>query len=115
MSELNQLLLDFDHKQNFSYNDFYVSESNYYAFKIIESWPKWDKNIVNVFGESGCGKSHLSGIFQSKYKAKILDEKDLNNDNFKFLKVHQNIILDNFNNKTDEKLLYSLFNLDQIP
>ena len=111
MSELNQLLLDFDHKQNFSYNDFYVSESNYYAFKIIESWPKWEKNIVNVFGEPGCGKSHLSGIFQSKYKAKILDEKDLNNDNFKFLKVHQNIILDNFNNKTDEKLLYSLFNL----
>ena len=28
MKNLNQLLLNFRHKQNFNYNDFYVSKSN---------------------------------------------------------------------------------------
>ena len=36
MRELNQMLLNFDQKQNFNYNDFYVSKSNYFAFKLIE-------------------------------------------------------------------------------
>ena len=111
MSELNQLLLNLNQKQNFNYNDFYVSESNYYAFQLIDTWPKWEKNIINIFGENGCGKSHLSEIFKNKYKATILDEKELKNETLKKLKIPQNIILENFKNKTDEKLLYSLFNL----
>ncbi|RPF74077.1 MAG: DNA replication protein [Rickettsiales bacterium TMED289] len=111
MSELNQLLLNLNQKQNFNYNDFYVSESNYYAFQLIDTWPKWEKNIINIFGENGCGKSHLSEIFKNKYKATILDEKELKNETLKTLKIPQNIILENFKNKTDEKLLYSLFNL----
>ena len=110
MSQLNQLLLNFNHKQNFNYNDFYVSQCNYYAFHLIESWPKWDKKIVNIFGEKFCGKSHLSNIFKSKFKAEIIKEKQINNDIFKMLKVSQNIILEDFENNTDEKLLYSFFN-----
>ena len=51
MSELNQLLLNFNQKQNFNYNDYYVSKSNYFAFKLIDSWPKWQKNILNIYGE----------------------------------------------------------------
>ena len=49
MKNLNQLLLNFNHKQNFNNNDFYVSESNYYAYKLIEKWPKWEKNILNIY------------------------------------------------------------------
>ena len=47
MRDLNQLLLNFEHKQNFKDEDFYVSSSNYYAFKQINSWPKWEKNFLN--------------------------------------------------------------------
>ena len=111
MKELNQLLLNFNHKQNFSYEDFYVSESNFYAFQLIENWPKWQKNILNIHGEKYCGKSHLSKIFQNKNNAKLFDEKDINNEIFKTLKLHENLILENFTNKTDEKLIYTLFNL----
>ena len=56
MKNLNQLLLNFNHKQNFNNNDFYVSESNYYAYKLIEKWPKWEKNILNIYGEKFSGK-----------------------------------------------------------
>ena len=41
-----------DQKQNFNYNDFYVSKSNYFAFKSIEKWPSWEKNILNIFNYS---------------------------------------------------------------
>ncbi len=111
MKELNQMLLNFDQKQNFNYNDFYVSKSNYFAFKLIEKWPSWEKNILNIFGEKFSGKTHLVEIFESKYKAIKIQEKDLNNNIFKSLKLHENVILDNFENKSDEKILYSLFNL----
>ena len=105
------MLLNFDQRQNFNYNDFYVSKSNYFAFKLIEKWPSWEKNILNIFGEKFSGKTHLVEIFESKYKAIRIQEKDLNNNIFKSLKLHENVILDNFENKSDEKILYSLFNL----
>ena len=108
--ELNQLLLDFNQKQNFNYNDFYVSKSNYYAFKLIDTWPNWEKNIINIYGESGCGKSHLAKIFEQKQNARIISEHDIDNDIFKNLKLYENIVLENFKNTLDEKLFYSLFN-----
>ena len=111
MSELNQLLLNFNYKQNFNYDDFYVSKSNYFAFELIEKWPHWEKNILNIHGEKYSGKSHLANIFLKKNKAKKISENELNDEIFKELKIYENIILDNFINKTEEKLLYSLINL----
>ncbi len=46
MRELNQLLLDFDIKTNFNEHDFYVSSSNYFAFNLIDKWPKWEKKFL---------------------------------------------------------------------
>ena len=111
MSELNQLLLNFNQKQNFNYNDFYVSSSNYYAFKLIETWPNWEKNIVNIYGEKSSGKSHLIGIFKKKNNAKVINDNYLISKDIKTLKPYENIILDNFQNSVDEKTLYSLINL----
>ena len=48
MKDLNQLLLNFNQNQNFNYSDFYVGKSNYFAFKLIDTWPKWEKNIINI-------------------------------------------------------------------
>ena len=111
MKNLNQLLLNFKHKQNFNYNDFYVSKSNYYAFQILEKWPKWEKNILNVYGEKYSGKTHLSNIFLNKNGGIKVDEKEIDNEIFKKFKLYENIIIDNYNNKVDEKLIYSIFNL----
>ena len=111
MNELNQLLLNFDKKKNFNYKDFFVSESNFFAFKIIDNWPKWERNIINIFGEKSCGKTHLSQIFSEKFKAIIINETDINDEIFRKLKIHENIVLDNFENKIEERLIYSLMNL----
>ena len=111
MKNLNQLLLKFKYKQNFNNNDFYVSESNYFAYKLIEKWPKWEKNILNIYGEKFSGKTHLVNIFLNKNKGIKINENEINNDIFKKLKLYENIIIDNFNYKCDEKLMYSIFNL----
>ena len=111
MKDLNQMLLKFNQKKNFNYEDFFVSKSNYFAFTLIEKWPKWEKNIVNIHGEKSSGKTHLANIFYKKNKAKKITEDQLNDELIKNLKIYENIILEDFENKIDERLLYSLFNL----
>ena len=111
MKELNQLLLDFDIKKNFNDHDYYVSESNYFAFNLIDKWPKWEKRILNISGEKYSGKTHLANIFKSKSSALFLTENDINNDVFKKIKLYESIIIDGFSNKIDENLTYSIFNL----
>ena len=111
MKDLNQLLLNFKQNQNFNYNDFYVSKSNYYAFQLIEKWPKWEKNILNIYGEKFSGKSHLSSIFLDKNKGVKVNEEEINEEIFKKFKLYENIVIDNYNNLCDEKLMYSIFNL----
>ncbi len=110
MRENKQLLLDFIFNKSHSKEDFFVSECNFFAFNLLESWPKWEKNIVNLCGEKYSGKSHLSEIFSKKSKSIILNAKNFKfNDTNKF-RFYEIIILDNFENKIDEKSLFSLIN-----
>ena len=111
MKTLNQLLLDFNYKKNFKDDDFYVGKSNYYAFEIINKWPKWEKNCLNIHGEKYCGKTHLVNIFLKKFKGIILNSSSLNDESFQDIKIYQNIVLEDFDKNINEKLIYSLFNI----
>ena len=111
MKDLNQLLLDFKYKENFKDEDFYVSDNNYYAFTLVNSWPKWEKNFLNICGEKYSGKSHLANIFLKKFKGIKINALSIKNKNLQELKIYENIILDNFDLNIDENLIYSLFNI----
>ena len=111
MKDLNQLLLNFEYKQNFKDEDFYVSNSNYYAFNLINSWPKWEKNFLNICGEKYSGKTHLSNIFLKKFKGIKIDANSFENKNLNEIKIYENVILDNLGQNVDERLIYSLFNI----
>ena len=111
MRDLNQLLLNFEYKQNFKDEDFYVSSSNYYAFNLISTWPKWEKNFLNICGEKYSGKTHLTNIFIKKFKGVKIEANLFENKNLNEIKIYENIILDNFDKNIDENLIYSLFNL----
>ena len=111
MSELNQLLLDFDYNIEFNEHDYYVSKSNYFAFNLIQNWPKWEKKIINISGDSFSGKTHLAKIFQNKSKALYLRHNDVNEGVFKKIKLNNCIVIDDFEKINNENLLYSLFNL----
>ena len=110
MSDLDQQLLDFNFKKNYKLDDFFISSSNYFAYKLVETWPKWEKNIVNICGENYSGKSHLAEVFQKKNKGKIIDLKKTSLNEFDNLRVFENIILENFDNNFNEKSMFSLIN-----
>ena len=59
MKDLNQLILKFELKENFKDQDFYVSNSNQQAYKLINAWPNWEKKFLNICGEKFSGKTHL--------------------------------------------------------
>ena len=111
MSDLNQLILNFDYDQNFKDQDFYVSKSNEFAFKLLNSWPKWEKNFVNLIGEKFSGKTHLINIFLEKFKGIKIEANEINNEFLKKIKVFENIIIENFNDKIDENILFTLLNI----
>ena len=111
MNDLNQLILNFDYDQNFKDQDFYVSKSNEFAFKLLNSWPKWEKNFVNLIGEKFSGKTHLINIFLEKFKGIKIEANEINNEFLKKIKVFENIIIENFNDKIDENLLFTLLNI----
>ena len=110
MSELDQLLLNFNFSKNYKKEDFFVSKSNFFAFNLLDTWPKWEKNIINVCGEKYSGKTHLSEIFLNKNKGKILDSKKFIFNEAHNLRIYQNIILEDFNNDIDEESIFSLIN-----
>ena len=111
MKELNQQIFNFENNKSLNANDFFVSRSNYYAYELINSWPKWEKKIVNICGEKYSGKSHLSNIFIQKFKGRIIYANTVNNETLNSLKTYENIVLENFGKSVNENLIYSLFNL----
>ena len=111
MSDLNQLLLGFDYKTNFNEHDFYLSKSNSNAFNLINRWPDWNKKILNISGEKFSGKSHLANIFKLKSKAFLIKGNEIDNLIFKKIKLHESIIVDDFEECNQEEILYSIFNL----
>ena len=111
MKSLNQLLLNFDYPQNFKDDDFYVGQSNYFAFELINKWPNWEKNLLNISGKKYSGKSHLINVFIKKFGGIKIDSNFFNENDLKKIKSFQNIVLEDFSLGINEKLIYSLFNI----
>ena len=110
MKNLNQQILSFDYEQNFKDQDFYVSRSNEYSFKLLNSWPKWEKNFVNLIGENFSGKSHLINIFLQNFKGIKITASKITNEFLKEIKIHENIIIEDLLESIDENLLFTLIN-----
>ena len=111
MRDLNQEIIKFDYKKNFKDDDFYVSKSNKHIFELLNKWPKWEKNFLNINGEKFSGKTHLINIFLKKFNGIKLESNSLNNNDLKDVKIHQNIVLENLNKKINENLFFTLCNI----
>ena len=107
----DQLILKFPSHQAYKKEDFYVSPSNQEAYDFINSWPKWIKRTVNIFGPSGSGKSHLASILKSKTSCLQIETKKLSDEIFFKFKAKEALIIENLDRKVSEKLLFSLWNI----
>ena len=111
MRDLNQQIIKFDHGSNFKYDDFYISKSNEHIINLFNKWPRWEKNFLNINGETFSGKTHLVNIFLRKFKGIKFEALKFDNNDLKLIKIHQNIIIENLDKNIDEKLIYTLINL----
>ncbi len=109
MSE--QLIFNFPFKRSYLSQDFYVSENNINAYKLIESWPNWSGRFINIFGPKGCGKTHLINILKNKIDSVFLSASKIDSKVLLQYKVKECLIIDDFKNQIDEKLFYTITNM----
>ena len=108
---MDQLIFKFPFSKKYYEQDFFVSTNNFSAFKLIESWPAWPGKWLNIFGDTGSGKTHLTKILEKKIKkTKIIDAKNINNQVIQELHSVDCLIIDSFSNNINEKLFYSILN-----
>ena len=108
---MSQLVFKFPFKTKYYEEDFYVSSNNFAAYKLIESWPNWPGKWLNVYGATGSGKTHLSNILGKKIKKlKITKANEVDDKIIDELNLLECLIIDNYENNINEKLLYSIFN-----
>ena len=107
----DQLILKFPSHQAYKKEDFYVSPGNQEAYDFINSWPRWIKKIVNIFGPSGSGKSHLASILKNKTSYLQINSNELNEKIFLKFKTKEVLIIENLHESVSEKLLFSLWNI----
>ena len=108
---MNQLVFKFPFSKKYYEQDFFVSSNNFSAFKLVENWPNWPGKWLNIFGSKGSGKTHLAKILEKKIKKiKLIEAQDIKNEIVQDLNNLECLIIDNYNNNIDEKLLYSILN-----
>ncbi len=108
---MSQLVFKFPFKTKYYEQDFYVSNNNFSAYRLIESWPDWPSKWLNIFGPKGCGKTHLSNILKKKIKkSEIIEAQNFTDDTVHKLQNFNCVIIDNYKNNIDEKLFYSALN-----
>jgi DnaA regulatory inactivator Hda len=76
MSNAKQLLLDLSLKPNYSEDDYIKCPCNWEAIQWIERWPNWPMKMIAIYGEPGCGKTHLAHIWSKKANARYLTPMD---------------------------------------
>ena len=67
-------------------------------------------NKINIFGIQGCGKTHLGKILQQKINSFLINADNVSTETLNNFKTKECLIIDNYNNNIDEKLLYSILN-----
>ena len=107
----DQLILEFPSHKAYKKEDFYVSPSNQQAYDFINSWPRWLKRTVNIFGPSGSGKSHLAAMLKNKTQCLQIESNKLSEKFFFKFKVKEALIIENLDENISEKLLFSLWNI----
>ncbi len=109
--KMNQLIFKFPFSKKYYEQDFFVSSNNFSAYKLIEDWPNWPGKWLNIFGSQGSGKTHLAKILEKRIKKiKLVKANIINNEIIKDLNNLDCLIIDDFQNNIDEKILYTILN-----
>jgi len=68
-----QLIFPFPEKVDHAVESFIGAPSNRHAFDWIQRWPDWPFVALVLVGPAGCGKSHLTTLWQERSGAAAID------------------------------------------
>lgn len=120
MSETQQIAFKFSSHPYLGREDFMVSDCNYEAVQMIDSWPDWPFFAVCLYGPSGCGKTHLARIFSDKvsvvkhypYKIPTIQAKNITLDSpHELFTQNSCLIVENLDEHINQEAVFHLYNL----
>ena len=76
-----QIPLDLPHRAAMGAADFLVAPCNRDAVAWLDRWPDWPAPALVIHGEEGCGKTHLTHVWQAQSGAVEIDRGRLTTDN----------------------------------
>jgi len=105
-----QIPFDIPLREAFEAEDYLVTASNAAAVGWIDRWPNWgDSHCVILHGTAGCGKTHLSHVWQQKsgaVRARL--------DQITFSENHDNLIVEDIDKDIQsppfQEKLFHLYN-----
>ena len=109
---MRQLVFKFPFKTNYYNHDFYVSNNNFDAYKLIESYDQFPIKLINICGPHKSGKSHLAEILKKKLFTFVINAKKINSISIENFSKYKAIIVDDYYNSTDvnPNIFYSIIN-----
>lgn len=106
-----QLVLNLEHRAALGRDDFLVSPANRDAVTWIDAWPEWPGYALALYGETGCGKSHLGHVWRRRSGAPALALESLGPEMLPDLAIGTGLALEVGSLIPDQRLLLHLMNL----
>jgi len=72
-----QLAFDLPSRPALGKSDFFISECNSIAVKLMEDWSNWPNRQHILSGPSGSGKTHLALVWAKALSAKVINISDV--------------------------------------
>ncbi len=64
--KIEQIPLDFGHREAFGRDSFMISSSNEAAVAWIDRWPEWPAPALILYGPAASGKTHLTAVWRER-------------------------------------------------
>lgn len=112
MNSPTQIPLDLPHRAAMGAADFLVAACNDDAVAWLDRWPDWPGPALVVHGAEGCGKTHLTHVWQTQSGAIEIDRRGLTTDNVpRLLGDAATCFIEDADQGFDEEALLHLYNL----
>jgi len=107
-----QLVFELPHRPAMGAEDFFVSDCNKEAVRLVDSWPDWTSPVHVLVGPTGSGKSHLANVWRLSSKAILVSQESLRTARLDELCCAPALIIENAEQISgSEDILFHLINL----
>ena len=111
MNKTRQLALDLAHRPAFGVEDFFLSQSNELAVKLIDDWPNWAQYAQLLIGPQASGKTHLVNVWLLHSQAHVIEAADLHKTDLQQIPLDKAICIENLHcGLASEDALFHLLN-----